>query len=212
MLLKFLSLFALGLGVFLLVQVAMPLAAFKVWEVVVNNQNIDLADPSPKNEAVLGVSIENIDNFPAFIGKAKSRAPYLDFSIAIPSIDLKGAKVLVETNEFDQNLAHLPGSALPGEKGNVFVTGHSSLIQLFRQDNYKAIFANLPKVKKGDEIVVAVGAVKYRYIVDSMKIVDPKEVWVVNPPDSQGRYLSLMTCVPPGFNTKRLVVLAKLQS
>jgi LPXTG-site transpeptidase (sortase) family protein len=40
--------------------------------------------------------------------------------------------------------------------------------------------------------------------------VDPKDVSVINPPDGSGRYLTLMTCVPPGFNAKRLIVLAKL--
>lgn len=214
MLAKGLSLLSLGLGIFVLVQVVMPMAAYKIWEISLNNQNSLLADPIPNQTAVLGISVESHDNFPAIISlkKREVEPSYKDFMVSIPAINLMGAKAVVDTNDFDTHLGHLPGSALPGERGNVFITGHSSLTQLFRQDNYKAIFAFLPNIKKGDEIRVEADGVTYKYIVESQKIVAPSEVWVVNPPDSVGRYLSLMTCVPPGFNTKRLVVLAKLQS
>lgn len=214
MLLKLLSLLSLGLGVFVLVQVVMPFAAYKAWEMSFYNQNVLLADPVPNKSAVLGVSISNVGNFPAIVSDVTRTVapPYKEFTLSIPKINLQGAKVLVDTNEFENNLSHLPGSALPGEKGNVFVTGHSSLEQLFKQDNYKAILANLPHVKKGDEILLTASGTAYKYIVEGLKVVNPSETWVVNPPDSMGRYLSIMTCVPPGFNTKRLVVLARLQS
>lgn len=222
MLLRIFSLLSLGLGVFVLVQVVMPFVAYKAWEMSFYSQNTLLVDPVPNEQAlsfgnkgtVLGVSISNVGNFPAIVSNSNRSVepPYKEFILSIPKINLQAAKVLIDTNEFEKNLSHLPGSALPGEKGNVFVAGHSSLEQLFKQDNYKAILANLPHVKKGDEVLVTAAGTVYRYVVEGLKIVNPSETWVVNPPDSMGRYLSIMTCVPPGFNTKRLVVLAKLQS
>ena len=207
-----LPLVSFGLGIFLLVQVVMPLASFKLWEITTYNQNVVLISPNPDSRNILGVSVEDVGNFPAFISTKRRSTPALfqDFKLSIPSIKLGDVKVVVDTNEFDQNLAHLPGTALPGEVGNVFITGHSSLPQFYRPGNYKAIFANLPQIKKGDQILVEVGGQTFQYQVMGLKIVDPKEVWVINPPDNEGRYLTLMTCVPPGLLTNRLIVLAKL--
>lgn len=213
MLPKVFALTFLGVGAFILVQVAMPLVSYKIWEVSFYNQNIELVSPDPSSSRVLGVSIENQNNFPAIISTSSRSGPllYKEYKISIPSLNLENVKVFVDTNNFDQNLAHLPGSALPGERGNAFVTGHSSLPQFFNQNNYKAIFAHLPDIKKGDNLIIEAGGQRFEYIVQGLKIVDPKETWVTNPPDNQGRYLTLMTCVPPGLNFKRLIVLSKIK-
>lgn len=211
---KIFSLFSLGIGIFLLIQVVMPILSFKLWEITTYNENLALISPNPKNQSILGVSVKNVDDsFPALFSTNKrvSTAPYSEFTISVPSIKLQDIKVVVDTNEFEQNLAHMPGTALPGEKGNVFITGHSSLPQFYKPGNFKAIFAHLPEVKKGDEIIIEAGGQRFSYLVKGLKIVNPEEVWVINPPDEEGRYLSLMTCVPPGLYLKRLIVLAELK-
>src|SRR3990167_1574298 len=210
---KIFSLILFGLGIFILIQVFMPLVSYKFWEMNSYNQNVALISPNPESSSIQGVSVENVENdFPAFISKNQRQTPatFSEFILSIPSIKVEDAKVVVDTNNFEQNLAHLPGSALPGERGNVFITGHSSLPQFFKSGNYKAIFSNLPQVKKGEKIFVEVGGQRFEYVVQGLKVVDPKELWVINPPDNEGRYLSLMTCVPPGLTLKRLIVLAKL--
>lgn len=204
----------LGVGVFILVQVIMPLLSYKLWEVTSYQENTALISPTFEGQQVLGVSLKNIDgNFPALVSENQrtTAAPYSEFTVSVPSIKLENIKTLVDSNDFEQNLAHMPGTALPGERGNVFITGHSSLPQFYRPGNFKAIFANLPKVKKGDEVFVEAGGQKFTYKVIGLKVVDPKETWVINPPDNQGRYLTLMTCVPPGLYLKRLIVLAELK-
>lgn len=212
MLPKVFSLLFLGIGVFVLVQVVMPVISFKLWEISLANQNMTLLSPDPSEKKVLGVSVVNQNNFPAIVSTtSRPFLPYHEFSLSIPSLKLENLKVVVESNDFDQNLAQLPGTALPGEQGNVFITGHSSLPQLFRPGNFKAIFAHLPEIKKGDEIQVTAGGTQFSYVVEKLTVVDPKETWVIKPPDEKGRYLSLMTCVPPGLYLKRLIVLAKLQ-
>lgn len=210
---KILSVLFLGIGVFFIVQVVMPFLAFKFWEVTAYHQDSFLVDPYPTSKKVLGVFVENVDNFPAIVSSNTrvSAAPYSEFRLYIPKIELDWGKVIVDSNNFNENLAHLSGSALPGEKGNVFITGHSTLTQLYRQGNYKAIFAKLPELKRGDQIDLQAGGQIFSYFVEGVKIVDPNNTSVVLPPDSNGRYLTLMTCVPPGFNTKRLVVLARLK-
>lgn len=218
MLLKGISLFFLGIGVFMLVQVAMPFLAFKAWEISAYDKSQMLIDPNPVSNLgidsrVLGVSIENIDDFPALIANdmVRNDLPYREFKLSVPSMKLEKVKVAVASNNFEDSPSSLPGTAMPGEKGNVFISAHSSLPNKLLSQGKKPYFVNLPSVKKGDSIIVEAVGNKYEYIVQGIRIVDPKEVWVINPPDAQGRYLTLMTCVPPGFNTKRLVVLAKLK-
>jgi LPXTG-site transpeptidase (sortase) family protein len=217
MLIKGLSLALLGFGVFVLMQVVMPVLAFKAWEATNFDQSNLLIDPKPKvlsgdliGGDALGVTIENVNNFPAFLSENVLPAPYPSFKLTISKLQLNNVLVNVNTNDFELNLAHLPGTALPGEKGNVFVTGHSSILPSLAKKQ-KALLAKLPSIKKGDEIVIQALGQKYYYQVMGLKVVDPKDVSVIKSPDEEGRYLTLMTCVPPGFNTKRLIVLAKLK-
>ncbi|MBI3485426.1 class E sortase [Candidatus Daviesbacteria bacterium] len=211
MLIRGICLLFLSLGIFLLVQVAMPFLAFKFWEVTAYQKDSILVDPNPGGD-ITGFAVENIGDFPAIVSKNSysTYAQYRQFYLTIPSLKLDWPKVIVNSNSFEDNLALLPGSALPGERGNVFITGHSSLTQLYKEGNYKAVFAHLPEIKRDDEIDLNVLGQQYKYKVEGIKIVDPKDISVVKPPDKVGRYLTLMTCVPPGFNTKRLIVLAKL--
>lgn len=215
MIVKGLSLLFLGVGVFVLMQVVLPFIEFKSWELFAFEQETILATPlaSDGNSGLTsGVSIQDFENFPAFVANYANPAnlPYKDFKLSIPKLKLDAIKTQVWSNNFDEFLAQLPGSALPGERGNVFITGHSSLPQPLGSKH--AWFVNLPNIKKGDNIYIAAAGQQFEYIVEGLKIVDPKDTTVLNPPDNRGRYLTLMTCVPPGFNTKRLVVLAKLKS
>ncbi len=212
MIIKSLPLIFLSLGIFLLIQVVMPALSFKLWEITSENKQA-LLDPKVESENVLGVSVENIDGFPAIVSnRVRTEAPpYSEFNLIIPKIGLDWAKVKVDSKNFEENLAHLSGSALPGERGNVFITGHSSLTQFYKLGNYKAVFSKLPELEVGDNIILDVSGTQYKYVVEGLKTFDPKDISVVNPPDQKGRYLSLMTCVPPGFKTKRLIVLAKLK-
>lgn len=141
--------------------------------------------------------------------KAQSR-PYTSFTVAIKAVGIDQALTIVDSENFDTHLGHLPGTALPGEVGNVFVTGHSALPRFFSQTNYKTIFTPLTKLNLLDEIVVVANNKIYRYSVEKKTVVDPSDVSVIDPPDPFGKYLTLMTCVPPGLNAKRLIILARL--
>lgn len=209
---KLLSLGFLSIGVFILMQIVLPLASFKIWEIGQKYSNQLLISPEPpRSENVLGVSIKKDGNFPYFLSTLSrtTKATYEEFNISIPSIKLNNSPVLVDSNDLSKKLAHLPGSSLPGEKGNVFISGHSA-ISWFFGDSTKAIFARLLDVKKGDKIILTAGGTSFTYQIMGMKEVNPSDLSVIVPPDDQNRYISLMTCVPPGLNTKRLVVLGKM--
>lgn len=207
---KFVSIGFLSIGVFILTQVILPVVSFQIWQLGQRYQNQILVSPIRPTEQVLGISVQNKNSFPAFVSsiKRETQPNYNKFSLSIPKLKVESEDVLVDTNDLSNSLAHLPGSALPGEKGNVFISGHSALSQLF---TIKSVpFSKLPELKRGDEIVVETPGAKFVYKVYDFKIVDPSDLSVLQPQDTQGRYISLMTCVPPGLNFKRLVVLGKM--
>lgn len=209
---KLIPLSFLSIGIILLMQVILPVVSFHIWMVgqEFNNDILLISPNSSKSKQVLGVSIENKNNFPAFVSElGRATGPnYEQFRLSIPRLKINDANVLVDSNELTRGLIHLPGSALPGEKGNVFISGHSALSPLFIFK--QALFANLKDLKKDDEIILEASGAKFKYKVSELKVVDPKDLSVINPPDTSGRYISLMTCVPPGLNYKRLVVLGKM--
>lgn len=205
---KLIAIGFLAAGIFISMQIIFPLISFQLWMVSQNTNNQILVSPVQAKEQVLGVSVENRDNFPAFISTAKvPDRSYNKFYLSVPRLKISSA-VYVDSNDLSIGLAHLPGAPLPGEKGNVFISGHSSLRPSFSIG--KALFSNLTDLKKGDRIIVDTPGSKFVYEVIGFKVVDPSDLSVIVPPEPMGRYISLMTCVPPGLNLKRLVVLGKM--
>lgn len=80
-------------------------------------------------------------------------------------------------------VGHFPGTALPGHRGNIGISGH--------RDTF---FRPLRNIRKGDLITLTTLGGGYRYRVVSTKIVLPSDVSVL---DSDGReILTLVTCHP----------------
>jgi LPXTG-site transpeptidase (sortase) family protein len=133
-----------------------------------------------------------------------------EFFLTIPKLDIENAKAKVDSTRFDTNLSHFPGTALPGEIGNSFITGHSVLPQFADPQNYRAIFTKLADLEIGDDVYVQIAGQRLHFVVQYAKIISPHDTSVLLPISQSGRNLTLMTCVPPGTNTKRLVVITSL--
>lgn len=208
---KLISLGFLSMGIFVLLQVILPIFSFQVWRSKQNyNSPILISPKQTMSGQIPGVSVQNKDNFPSFISNLtrQTKPNYSKFQLSIPRLKIEGTSVFVDSNDLSAGLVQLPGSALPGEKGNLFISGHSALSPLFSFKS--AIFAKLTDLKKGDQILVEAGGAKFKYLVTELKVVDPNDLSVISSPDELGRYISLMTCVPPGLNFKRLIVLGKM--
>ena len=78
---------------------------------------------------------------------------------------------------------HVPGTALPGQLGNVAITAH--------RDTF---FRPLRKIQTDDVITLTTLQGVYRYRVVSTKIVSPQDVEVLDSTD--GEVLTLVTCYP----------------
>lgn len=175
--------------------------------------------PIPKGQVLSDKSIlasnvqvsQNPDGFSYFSTDYKPAGPRpIQFQITIPKLKIKDAIVKVDSLNFYTSLAHFPGSALPGEVGNSFITGHSILPQFADPENYRAIFSKLSNLEVGDDIYVKMAGQTFHYSVQFRKVVDPQDLSVLAPISQNGRNLTLMTCVPPGTSVKRLVVITNL--
>ena len=104
-------------------------------------------------------------------------------------------------------VVHYPGTAEPGDKGNTFITGHSSY-HFWDEGDYKDVFALLPELEVGDYIITYYNQQKFTYQITEKREVAPSEVDVLAQPDAH--QITLMTCTPVGTNLKRLVLIGEL--
>ena len=105
-------------------------------------------------------------------------------------------------------VAHHPNTAMPGQVGNVFIFGHSSDYK-WSKGKYKTIFATLPKIQQGAEIIVtnSQGA-GYKYIVTDSLEVEATDVRWLDQGNYQQKLLTLQTSYPVGTAKRRWIVRA----
>jgi sortase A len=80
-------------------------------------------------------------------------------------------------------VGHIPGTALPGQPGNVGISGH--------RDTF---FRPLRNIRRDDLITLTTLLGEYRYRVVSTRIVRPENVAVLDA--SENEILTLVTCYP----------------
>jgi len=112
-------------------------------------------------------------------------------------------------NKLLEGIVHYKKTALPNQDGgNVFMTGHSSNYWWIKSA-YNQVFALLPDLTNGDEIIVTYQGVKYVYRVYDKFVVSPDQVEVMNSIEGKST-LTLMSCVPIGTNFRRQIIRSEL--
>jgi LPXTG-site transpeptidase (sortase) family protein len=91
-----------------------------------------------------------------------------------------------------------PVAAFPGTAGNIVIAGHVGYRDI--------IFSHLPQAVVGDEITVTVAGAERRYKISEVLTLLPTDTWVMNPTATET--LTLITCVPIGVYSHRLIVRA----
>lgn len=104
-------------------------------------------------------------------------------------------------------IVHYPGTAKPGQFGNVFLTGHSSYYP-WDSGKFKDVFATLGKLEIGDRYYVYYNQNRFTYEVTDKKEVQPSNVDVLTQPHDQ-KISTLMTCTPVGTTLRRLIITSK---
>jgi sortase A len=122
----------------------------------------DRGTPSPKSSELQGI-----------VGR-----------ISIPRLHISA---IVEEGVDDRTLlraiGHIPGTALPGERGNIGIAGH--------RDTF---FRALKDLQPHDEIDFTTHSGRFHYTVESLRIVEPDNVSVLEP--AEGQSLTIVTCFP----------------
>jgi len=92
----------------------------------------------------------------------------------------------VDAGTLRRAVGHIPGTPLPGAQGNVALAGH--------RDTF---FRPLRDIQNDDEITLTTLDGSYRYRVDLISIVEPRDVGVLK--NTGGAILTLVTCYPFHF-------------
>jgi|GEM_PF-2559240 len=115
-------------------------------------------------------------------------------------------------NDLTRGVVHYPGTALPGENGMVYVSGHSS-DYFWKSHPYKQVFARINSLETGDDVFMEVygkdGKIynyRYRVTVETIYAPDDQRQFT----DNSGAKLNLSTCWPIGTQKDRYVVTAEL--
>lgn len=104
--------------------------------------------------------------------------------LSVPKIDIEDAEIpTAEPNEASlrDNLAvRLPGTGLPWrEETNVYIAGHELGYPF--TDSFRA-FYDVKELEEGDEVYLTdAGGTEYTYEVFEVVIVQPEELWVLDP-------------------------------
>ena len=131
------------------------------------------------------------------------------YTISIPKLKIDNAVVEVGSLDLKKSLIQYPQTALPGQFDSPVVFGHSVLPQFFNPKSYLTIFSTLYKLKQSDQILINFDNVEYKYLVEEMYEVLPADLSVLEQ-RFDGRYLTLITCTPPGTYLRRLVIKARI--
>lgn len=117
--------------------------------------------------------------------------------IEIPRVGLRHTLYEgVDLSIIDRGPGHWPGSAMPGEAGNVVFAGH--------RVTHSRPFHNLDQLVQGDRVIFHTATGIFTYEMTEQLIVTPKDVWIANPtPDAT---MTLFACHPKGSARQRIVV------
>ena len=136
---------------------------------------------------------------PAPVTPADEEAPLLGY-LAVPRLGIS-VPVLEGVDGRTLNLAagHIPQTPLPWDEGNAALAGHRD-----------TVFRALKNIRAGDTVSFVSGRGVYAYRVRRVIVVDPDDVWVLQPWDRV--HLTLITCYPftfIGASPQRYIVQAE---
>lgn len=221
--LRLISILFIIIGISIISYVLFPIISYQIYfQPAFASQNITLSIPraniviasliSQAKNSIDGTDYTRAENwFPKFnpsLNSTQKQTP--SYTISIPSIKIENAEVSTVDTDLTKHLVNYSGTSIPPFDGNAVVFGHSTLPQLFNAKDYKTIFANVYKLKNGDNIYVFAQGVKYSYKIFKIIIVDASDSSALIQ-DYDNSYLTLVTCTPPGTTWKRLVVKSRLE-
>jgi LPXTG-site transpeptidase (sortase) family protein len=181
------------------------------------NENIKMIDAQDKNIDELTQEItepqEPSEKLPSGIKEINRQD---QDSIIISSINVKAPIVwsIGKTEEEFQadmrkGVIHYPGTAKPGQMGNIFITGHSTY---YKSDpgKFKNVFIRLGELEVGDQVdIITDGKNRFEYEIFQIEPVWPDDQRIFDFDNKSEKILTLATCWPIGSYEKRLMIKAR---
>jgi len=109
----------------------------------------------------------------------------------------------VDRTNLDYGISHYSASPWPGMKGNIVLTGHNFFGQ-------SPLFSLINRVKPNDKVIIHYKGKRYVYKITFMKIIDSNNLSRYE--SSKTNQLTLITCYPPGYTLKRLIIIANQET
>jgi sortase A len=123
--------------------------------------------------------------------------------IQIPAINVDAPVVQGDGwEQLKKGIAQHIGSANPGQRGNLVLSGHN--------DVFGEIFRDLDRLKSGDEVILFTSQRTYTYVITSNRITEPTDIDVMKP--TIDPVVTLISCYPYRVDNQRIVVSAVLKS
>jgi sortase A len=125
-------------------------------------------------------------------------------TLALPTIGVEQSlHEGVTLTAIDRGPSHWPGTAMPGEVGNVVLAGH--------RITHSRPFYDLDRLRPGDPLVFTLtDGSRWTYELTSVEIVAPDAMHIVE--QTPGRTATLFACHPKGSAAQRIVAHFKLAS
>ena len=126
--------------------------------------------------------------------------------ITIPSIGVSKYVVAgVRLKDLERGPGLFPGSPMPGQKGNVAIAGHRT--------TFGAPFSRIDELRGNERIILESKDGTFTYIVNGEpKIVLATDTAVAKTTNPDIATITLVSCYPKWTSTKRIVVVATLDS
>jgi sortase A len=135
---------------------------------------------------------------PAPVPEAGTVEPIIEMAtLEIPKIGI--SKTMFEgvtLGTLDHGPGHWPGSALPGQIGNMVIAGHRM--------SHDRPFRDLDLLVPGDEMVLTDATGRHVYRVVRTEIVEPNALWILD--QTPASTATLFACHPKGSTKQRIVV------
>lgn|GEM_PF-829601 len=173
----------------------------KAWEKQAKSQTAEAV--KVRNDQDRMVAAGRLPDEEAILGGAapgngkKTKTPFPKTKIIIPKI---GVNQVVMENSSPEALkngpGHYAGMANPGDKGNCGIAGH--------RVTYTRPFNRLDELNQGDVIILETVDYRYEYRVETVAVVDPKNVSTLRP--TSDAKVTLTTCNPKYSAKTRLNV------
>ena len=190
-----------------LLSLFISIMIFSIINFTIFNFNINKADYnvsfSGQNLNEIPIKVENVNLENNIVEKVVSNQVdnTNEWSLEIPVISLKANISEGTTKEvMDTYIGHFEES--PRDSGNICLAAHNRGYE----NNY---FANLKKLKKGDEIIYRYKNVEKRYIVQKHEII--KDTDWTNLENTEENMLTLITCVENEPEFRRCVQAEELK-